>query len=68
MRTPPLLADFIHPGPCKPFCEKSLTLPADTRLLEKAAVRLPEGSGEGETNRNMESAAATFFGKVKIFP
>ena len=27
MRTPPLLADFIHPGPCKPFCEKSLTLP-----------------------------------------
>ncbi len=41
---------------------------ADTRLLEKAAVRLPEGSGEGETNRNMESAAATFFGKVKIFP
>ena len=25
---PPLLADFIHPGACKPICEKSLTLPA----------------------------------------
>ena len=28
MRTPPLLADFTHAKPCKPFCEKSLTLPA----------------------------------------
>ena len=28
MRMPPLLADFIHPGACKPICEKSLTLPA----------------------------------------
>ena len=27
MRTPPLLADFIHARACKPFCEKSLTLP-----------------------------------------
>ena len=27
MRTPPLLADFIHARPCKPFCEKLLTLP-----------------------------------------
>ncbi len=26
---PPLLADFIHPGVCKPICEKSLTLPVD---------------------------------------
>ena len=26
MRTPPLLADFTHAKPCKPFCEKSLTL------------------------------------------
>ena len=23
----PLLADFIHARACKPFCEKSLTLP-----------------------------------------
>ena len=28
MRTPPLLADFIHPRNCKPICEKLLTLPA----------------------------------------
>ena len=26
MRTPPLLADFSHARPCKPFCENSLTL------------------------------------------
>ena len=24
----PLLADFIHARACKPFCEKSLTLPS----------------------------------------
>ena len=24
---PPLLANFIHPGVCKPICVKSLTLP-----------------------------------------
>ena len=28
MRTPPSLADFTHARACKPFCEKSLTLPA----------------------------------------
>ena len=27
MRTPPLLADFIHARGCKPKCEKLLTLP-----------------------------------------
>ena len=27
MRTPPSLADFTHARACKPFCEKSLTLP-----------------------------------------
>ena len=25
---PPLLADFTHARPCKPFCEKYLTLPS----------------------------------------
>ena len=34
MRTPPLLADFTHAMPCKPFCEKSLTLPNYTIGLE----------------------------------
>ncbi len=28
MRTPPLLADFIHHRVCKPICEKLLTLPS----------------------------------------
>lgn len=28
MKTPPLLADFSHIRVCKPFCEKSLTLPS----------------------------------------
>ena len=32
MRMPPLLADFSHARPCKPFCENSLTLPIITRL------------------------------------
>ena len=27
MKMPPLLADFTHARPCKPFCEKYLTLP-----------------------------------------
>ena len=31
MRTPPLLADFIHPIACKPKCEKLLTLPGPSR-------------------------------------
>ena len=31
MRTPPLLADFIHPRNCKPICENSLTLPVYLR-------------------------------------
>ena len=27
---PPLLADFTHARPCKPFCEKYLTLPVQS--------------------------------------
>ena len=30
---PPLLADFTHARPCKPFCEKYLTLPPDVKLI-----------------------------------
>ena len=33
MRTPPSLADFTHARACKPFCEKSLTLPCHTSAL-----------------------------------
>ena len=35
---PPLLADFTHARPCKPFCEKYLTLPD-----REGAVRNPDG-------------------------
>ena len=35
MRTPPLLADFIHARGCKPKCEKLLTLPKAEHLLEQ---------------------------------
>ena len=41
MRTPPLLADFIHARSCKPKCEKLLTLPkeeCDTFSLERVAA------------------------------
>ena len=34
MRTPPLLADFTHTRACKPFCEKSLTLPFAINMVE----------------------------------
>ena len=30
---PPLLADFTHARPCKPFCEKYLTLPGKSSLM-----------------------------------
>lgn len=34
---PPLLADFTHARPCKPFCEKYLTLPAEP-ITDKVAL------------------------------
>ena len=32
---PPLPADFSHTRVCKPFCEKSLTLPAEVLSQKK---------------------------------
>ena len=40
MRTPPLLADFIHHRVCKPICEKLLTLPVDLKRLELSTSRM----------------------------
>ena len=43
MKMPPLLADFTHARPCKPFCEKYLTLPdfaARERMREAKPVKL----------------------------
>ena len=36
LKMPPLLADFTHARPCKPFCEKYLTLPAQWILFVTA--------------------------------
>ena len=38
MRMPPLLADFIYHGACKPICEKSLTLPGIITTNRKSPV------------------------------
>ena len=40
MRTPPLLADFIHHRVCKTICEKLLTLP-DIQLRDMVYLRKP---------------------------
>ena len=41
MRTPPLLADFSHARPCKPFCENSLTLPISLEVNIERAIAIP---------------------------
>ena len=41
MRTPPLLADFSHARPCKPFCENSLTLPTSSAAPAKELPACP---------------------------
>lgn len=35
---PPLLADFTHARPCKPFCEKYLTLPTDDMFNQAGGI------------------------------
>ena len=40
MRTPPLLADFSHARPCKPFCENSLTLPRRMNSIRSRAEEI----------------------------
>ena len=49
---PPLLADFTHARPCKPFCEKYLTLPAarpygSTHFRRGRCPHRPAGTGSG---------------------
>ena len=56
MKMPPLLADFTHARPCKPFCEKYLTLPAfyEAYRMElthyEAAGRYLDGVMNGRTS------------------
>ena len=70
---PPLLADFIHPGVCKPICEKFLTLPGsttehlstleykvqqDTKKLEQIERQVQEKKEElTEVNSSLQTAA-----------
>ena len=42
---PPLLADFTHARPCKPFCEKYLTLPYPD--LDTSSIRQKVGPSQG---------------------
>ena len=52
MRTPPLLADFIHPRNCKPICENSLTLPKQYVAERKlTAVKYKEKRLQSELKR-----------------
>ena len=37
---PPLLVDLIHARACKPFCEKSLTLPGDALRYAILKIKL----------------------------
>ena len=39
---PPLLADFTHARPCKPFCEKYLTLPENREKIIKQKLSVEE--------------------------
>ena len=55
---PPLLADFTHARPCKPFCEKYLTLPHD--LGQKREILRPnqrEGAFKTAAADHQQSAA-----------
>ena len=45
MRTPPLLADFIHHRVCKPICEKLLTLPIILPLGKKRSPTIGHSGG-----------------------
>ena len=37
---PPLLADFTHARPCKPFCEKYLTLPSTSIAAQVDSIHI----------------------------
>ena len=45
MRMPPLLADFIYHGACKPICEKSLTLPRTSLSLYDHQIKRSREKG-----------------------
>ena len=54
---PPLLADFTHARPCKPFCEKYLTLPFQRNLHGHSLSVIIDG------NFHLPFLHSDFFGK-----
>ena len=65
MRMSPLLADFIHARACKPFCEKSLTLP-DNQIIYSVGIApfLPKLALK--PNEILDKKSALIFRKVKM--
>ena len=50
---PPLLADFSHARPCKPFCENSLTLPhrPEGRIFRAVNIQIDLALQKRKTRR-----------------
>ena len=55
---PPLLADFTHARPCKPFCEKYLTLPKN----EEFVLNQFKGCTRGELVQKWGNPDGSLFG------
>ena len=60
MRTPLLLADFSHARPCKPFCEKYLTLPLQPILKGLSG----DTDYVADTDRLQQSEIGEFIGRA----
>ena len=58
MRMSPLLADFIHARACKPFCEKSLTLPGFRQPIYLTGVNFYTFDN-GEKGRRTQKSGAS---------
>ena len=60
MKMPPLLADFTHARPCKPFCEKYLTLPLQHKQqqLENRRSYYEKGDRRKRAHRLITRGAA----------
>ena len=68
MRTPPLLADFIHHRVCKPICEKLLTLPEAELDDELGYSKYDYKNKDTDNSRNGHSSKTlrTSFGDVEV--
>ena len=67
MRTPPLLADFIHHRVCKPICEKLLTLPERDRACKQFCVKFLPLPKHEKDNALFAGAVSRILHRVTIF-